>query len=237
MADNPLLEEFTLPPFSRIKPEHVVPAVDTLLQQNRDEIRQLLQSVDKPDWKNFVEPIERLDDRLNRAWSPVSHMNSVVNSDELREAYNACLPKLSEYATEMGQNERLYAAYKALAEGPARLDAALDGLDRCPMGAAAITTSGKTLMNFPTIPSMNASGRNAATVVRTAATTGSASRPASSTGMPNPSWWLGMKTRSATREAAGAGSTNPGGVSIRTRDSGASRISSLKRQVFLGSRV
>ena len=124
MADNPLLEEFTLPPFSRIKPEHVVPAVDTLLQQNRDEIRQLLQSVDKPDWKNFVEPIERLDDRLNRAWSPVSHMNSVVNSDELREAYNACLPKLSAYATEMGQNADLYRAYKAVQESDRSLDAA-----------------------------------------------------------------------------------------------------------------
>jgi oligopeptidase A len=124
MADNPLLEEFTLPPFSRIKPEHVVPAVDTLLQQNRDEINQLLQSVDKPDWKNFVEPIERLDDRLNRAWSPVSHMNSVVNSDELREAYNACLPKLSAYATEMGQNADLYRAYKSVQESDRSLDAA-----------------------------------------------------------------------------------------------------------------
>jgi oligopeptidase A len=124
MADNPLLEEFTLPPFSRIRPEHVVPAIDSLLQQNRDEIRQLLQSVDKPDWKNFVEPIERLDDRLNRAWSPVSHMNSVVNSDELREAYNACLPKLSAYATEMGQNADLYRAYKAVQESDSSLDAA-----------------------------------------------------------------------------------------------------------------
>ena len=124
MADNPLLEEFTLPPFSRIRPEHVVPAVDTLLQQNRDEIHRLLETVDKPDWKNFVEPIERLDDRLNRAWSPVSHMNSVVNSDELREAYNACLPKLSAYATEMGQNADLYRAYKAVQESDSSLDAA-----------------------------------------------------------------------------------------------------------------
>ena len=124
MADNPLLEEFTLPPFSRIKPEHVVPAVDTLLQQNRDEIYRLLQDVGKPDWKNLVEPIEKLDDRLNRAWSPVSHMNSVVNSDELREAYNACLPKLSAYATEMGQNADLYRAYKAVQESDSSLDAA-----------------------------------------------------------------------------------------------------------------
>jgi oligopeptidase A len=124
MADNPLLEEFILPPFSRIKPEHVVPAIDTLLQENRDQIHDLLETVQKPDWVSFVEPIEKLDDRLNRAWSPVSHMNSVVNSDELREAYNACLPKLSAYATEMGQNADLYSAYKAVLENDSELDGA-----------------------------------------------------------------------------------------------------------------
>ncbi len=124
MSENPLLEEFSLPPFSRIKPEHVVSAIDTLLKQNRVEIHYLLETVQKPDWVSFVEPIEKLDDRLNRAWSPVSHMNSVVNSDELREAYNACLPKLSAYATEMGQNADLYRAYKAVQESDSSLDAA-----------------------------------------------------------------------------------------------------------------
>jgi oligopeptidase A len=124
MADNPLLEEFKLPPFSRIRSEHVVPAIDMLLQQNREEIHRLLETVGKPDWASFVEPIEKLDDRLNRAWSPVSHMNSVVNSNELREAYNACLPKLSAYATEMGQNGDLYRAYKAVLENDRSLDAA-----------------------------------------------------------------------------------------------------------------
>ncbi|MGD9356416.1 MAG: oligopeptidase A, partial [Chromatiales bacterium] len=93
-------------------------------KQNRDEIHHLLETVQKPDWVSFVEPIEKLDDRLNRAWSPVSHMNSVVNSDELREAYNACLPKLSAYATEMGQNADLYRAYKAVQESDSSLDAA-----------------------------------------------------------------------------------------------------------------
>jgi oligopeptidase A len=124
MADNPLLEEFKLPPFSRIRSEHVVPAIDMLLQQNREEIHRLLETVGKPDWASFVEPIEKLDDRLNRAWSPVSHMNSVVNSNELREAYNACLPKLSAYATEMGQNGDLYRTYKAVLENDRSLDAA-----------------------------------------------------------------------------------------------------------------
>ena len=65
-------------------------------------------------WKNLLEPIEEAEDRLNKAWSPVSHLNSVLNSDELREAYNACLPKLSAYSTEMGQNAELCNAYQML---------------------------------------------------------------------------------------------------------------------------
>ncbi len=122
MNSNPLLGNFTLPPFSSIKPEHVEPAVDHLLQLNRDGVEQLLNTTEQPDWKNFVEPIEVLDDRLNRTWSPVSHMNSVVNSDELREAYNACLPKLAAYATDMGQNQRLFEAYQQVLENDTVLD-------------------------------------------------------------------------------------------------------------------
>jgi len=126
MNSNPLLGDFTLPPFDSIKPEHVEPAIDHLLQVNRDGVEQLLERIEKPDWKNFVGPIEVLDDRLNRTWSPVSHMNSVINSDELREAYNACLPKLAAYATEMGQNHRLFRAYQQVLES----DASLDGAQR-----------------------------------------------------------------------------------------------------------
>ncbi|MEA3303771.1 MAG: oligopeptidase A [Pseudomonadota bacterium] len=124
MKSNPLLEEFTLPPFSSIEPQHIEPAIDHLLQLNRDGVEQLLNTVERPDWNNFVEPIEILDDRLNRTWSPVSHMNSVINSDELREAYNACLPKLSAYATEMGQNRRLFKAYQQVLESDTGVDAA-----------------------------------------------------------------------------------------------------------------
>ena len=122
--DNPLLELEGLPPFSKIKPEHVEPAIDHLLAENRALTERLLQQNGPFTWKNLVEPLEIADDRLGRAWSPVSHMNSVVNSDELRQAYNACLPKLSEYGTEMGQNERLYQAYKAVREGSEPLDPA-----------------------------------------------------------------------------------------------------------------
>ena len=119
---NPLLEQTGLPAFSAIKPEHVEPAIDSLLAENRRRIATLLERSDTPTWGNLVEPIEEWEDRLGRVWSPVGHMNAVVNSDALREAYNACLPKLSDYGTEMGQNERLYAAYKAVAEDAGDLD-------------------------------------------------------------------------------------------------------------------
>jgi oligopeptidase A len=124
--NNPLLESHALPPFSRIKAEHVRPAVERILADNRAAIAALLEPGKAYAWANLVEPLEEIDDRLNKAWSPVGHMNSVVNSDELREAYNGCLPLLSEYATEVGQNEDLYRAYKSLADGPefASLDTA-----------------------------------------------------------------------------------------------------------------
>ena len=110
---NPLLEMTGLPPFSKIKPEHVEPAIDTLLAEIREDInRRLDDYAGQYNWDNLIQPLEDRDDRLSRAWSPVSHMNSVVNSPALREAYNACLPKLSEYATEMGQNRKLFEAYK-----------------------------------------------------------------------------------------------------------------------------
>jgi len=115
---NPLLNIEDLPPFSAIKPEHVEPAIDQILEENRRTIENLLNIPGKKTWTNLIVPMEDLEDRLARAWSPVSHMNSVVNSNELRDAYNACLPKLSQYATEMGQNRQLYEAIDSIANGP-----------------------------------------------------------------------------------------------------------------------
>jgi len=114
--NNPLLANSTLPMFSQIKPEHIVPAIDQLLAEARSSVEQHLQATQHYTWKNLIEPLEDVDDKLNKAWSPVSHMNSVVNSDELRDAYNACLPKLSAYSTEMGQNEALFKAYRFIAD-------------------------------------------------------------------------------------------------------------------------
>lgn len=121
---NPLLTMQGLPAFSKIKPEHVEPAIDELLKYNRQTIDELLDKHPEPTWQSVIEPIEEIEDRLSRVWSPVSHMNSVVNSDELRDAYNACLPKLSEYSTEMGQNKKLYRAYKYVADHETGLDEA-----------------------------------------------------------------------------------------------------------------
>ena len=115
---NPLLEKNELPPFDKIKPEHIEAAIDHMLAENRAAVVRLLSS-GASEYEDLVVELEALDDKLNQAFSPVSHMNSVVNSPALRDAYNACLPKLSEYGTEMGQNPLLYAAYQAIKESQA----------------------------------------------------------------------------------------------------------------------
>jgi oligopeptidase A len=111
---NPLLSFTDLPPFSEIKPEHVKPAVEQAIEDCRAKIEQVLEGNTQPTWENVIAPIEEVDDRLSRLWSPVSHMNSVMNSDELREAYESCLPILSEYGTWVGQHKGLFEAYKAI---------------------------------------------------------------------------------------------------------------------------
>lgn len=111
---NPLLSFTDLPPFSQIKPEHVKPAVEQAIADCRAKIDSVLEGNSQPTWNSVVAPIEEVDDRLSRIWSPVSHMNSVVNSDELREAYESCLPLLSEYGTWVGQHKGLFESYKAI---------------------------------------------------------------------------------------------------------------------------
>jgi len=119
-VSNPLLQDFDLPPYSQIKPEHVEPAIDQILADNRAAIAALLETQQSnPSWSGLVLALDELNARLGRAWSPVSHLNAVCNSAELRAAYEACLPKLSEFWTEMGQNKPLFEAYEALAKSPA----------------------------------------------------------------------------------------------------------------------
>jgi oligopeptidase A len=113
---NPLLTMDSLPPFSQIQPEHVKPAVEQAIADCKQRIQDVLRQSGPYTWDNLVAPLEETDDRLSRIWSPVSHMNSVVNSDALREAHDACLPLLSEYHTFVGQHAGLYAAFSQLAD-------------------------------------------------------------------------------------------------------------------------
>lgn len=116
---NPLLVTETLPAFRSIRPEDVEPAVDTVLAENRAAIVELLAQLPQtPTWDDFIVPLERIDLRLDAAWSPVRHLNSVMNTEALRAAYNACLPKLSEYGSELSQNAELYGAFERLAASP-----------------------------------------------------------------------------------------------------------------------
>jgi len=109
---NPLLDSIGIPLYSQIKPEHVEPALDETLRRNREELERVLSRGDEASFANSIAPLEEMGDRLHRVWAPVSHLHGVANSDDLRKAYNACLPKLSRYSTELGQNEKLFELYR-----------------------------------------------------------------------------------------------------------------------------
>ena len=119
MTDNPLIDYPNLPPFALIRPEHVAPAVESTIADARVVVERLLADPATPDWEHFVEPLNAATERIGRVWGPVSHLNSVVNTPELREAYNSNLPKISAFFTELGQNIALFEKYKALVASPA----------------------------------------------------------------------------------------------------------------------
>ncbi len=110
--DNPLLDFSSLPQFEKIKPEHVTPALEQLLADGRATTAAALQS--KPTWDEFVVPLEDANERIGRAWGQVAHLHAVMDNPPLREAYNANLPKITQYWTELGQNHALFEKYKAL---------------------------------------------------------------------------------------------------------------------------
>ncbi|HDT6077103.1 TPA: oligopeptidase A [Aeromonas veronii bv. veronii] len=114
--NNPLLTMDSLPPFSQIKPEQIQPAVIQAIADCKQKISDVLAQRDPHTWDSLIAPLEEVNDRLSRIWSPVSHLNSVLNSEALREAHDACLPLLSEFQTYVGQHEGLYQAYLALSQ-------------------------------------------------------------------------------------------------------------------------
>jgi oligopeptidase A len=112
---NPLLDFSGLPRYSDIKPEHVTPAIDELLAQGRAVVAQATDATTPATWAAFVEPMDDAFEHLSRAWGQVSHLHSVLDSPELREAYNENLPKITQFYAEQGQNLALFHKYKALA--------------------------------------------------------------------------------------------------------------------------
>jgi len=112
---NPLLSETALPLFEQIKIEYFEPAIDEILSDNRKLIKRLL-AASSDTWDSLIYPLESANDRLNNVWSVISHYNAVLNSDALRDIYKRIISKLTEYQTEVGQNEALFQAYKRLAE-------------------------------------------------------------------------------------------------------------------------
>ncbi len=119
--ENPLLKIDALPDFRRIGPEHAIPAVDGQLQLNRSLIDELAELDTGGDdartlFARVVVPMERARQRLGRVWSPISHLNAVMNTKAMRESYNACLAKLTAYETELQQNETLCTLYKQILE-------------------------------------------------------------------------------------------------------------------------
>ncbi|MEQ1630010.1 MAG: M3 family metallopeptidase, partial [Gallionella sp.] len=111
---NPLLNFSGLPRFAEIKPEHVAPAIEKLLADYGTLVSKLLADDALPTWDGFVLPMENANERVTRAWGPVSHLNSVMNSPELREVYNATLPKITAFYAELGQNLALFEKFKLL---------------------------------------------------------------------------------------------------------------------------
>jgi oligopeptidase A len=112
--NNPLLDTAGLPLFDRITPDHVAPALDTLLADAEQALTSVTAADFPADWKAIAATLDIATERLGRAWGAVSHLNSVADTPELRAAYNAALPRVTDFWTRLGSNEQLYAKYKAI---------------------------------------------------------------------------------------------------------------------------
>lgn len=124
MTSNPFLESAArdaLPAFDTIRPEHAAPAIDTILADNRTALAELLASLaaSSPSWERLMRPLEEMDERLSRAWGPVTHLFSVLSTPEWRATFNACLPKITAYGVEVSLNEDLFHACETLAASDA----------------------------------------------------------------------------------------------------------------------
>ncbi len=114
MSSNPLLESYDLPPFDRIQPADVGPAIDTLISRANDALETVTQPDFPAQWNGISAVLDVATEKLGTAWGAISHLNSVADTPELRAAYNEALPKVTEFWTRLGADERLYAKYKAI---------------------------------------------------------------------------------------------------------------------------
>ena len=114
MMNNPLLDFTDLPLFDRIQPEHVAPAVDTLLVEAEEALRTVTAPGFPADWMAISKALDVASERFSRAWGAVGHLNAVADTPALRAAYNEAMPRVTEFWTRLGSDERLYAKYKAI---------------------------------------------------------------------------------------------------------------------------
>ncbi|MDX8411316.1 MAG: M3 family metallopeptidase [Mariprofundaceae bacterium] len=115
ISNNPLISGLNaaLPPYGRIAPRHITPALDWTLEENRQRLAALVE-LTTPSWENLMQPLETMEERLQRVWGPATHLNAVCDSDELRQIYQQGQQKVSAYQTELAQNEVVFAALKCL---------------------------------------------------------------------------------------------------------------------------
>ncbi|RDI46488.1 M3 family metallopeptidase [Aquicella lusitana] len=115
---NPPFSQSDLPRFKAIDPVKIKPEISTLLEKNKQKINGLLSSAGPFTWDNLMQPLEDLSDELSKIWSPISHLHAVMESDELRKAYNETVPLITEYHTQLSQNEKLFQAIQSLIRSP-----------------------------------------------------------------------------------------------------------------------
>ena len=120
---NPLLKRNCLPSFGKIKIEHISPAIDEIINKNISSIKKIESDKENPSWDNFVKPLEKCEEKLSRAWSQISHLNSVMNNEPLRKAYNENLIKITKYYSTLGQNEIIYKKFISLDKSSEKFDA------------------------------------------------------------------------------------------------------------------
>jgi len=116
-TDNPLLGQTDIPRFNDIRAEHIQPALETIINDNRAAIEALIEQ-GTANWEHFVQPFEELDERLSRMWDAASHLNSVLDDETFRDSYRNCLPLISDYTTDIAQDERIYRLFQKVHDNP-----------------------------------------------------------------------------------------------------------------------